>query len=192
MPASKFTLDEFQRLFPDNGACLQWLFQRHHAGRACPRCGATGQYYRQKNTSHYVCGCGGHQISPKAGTLFEHSSTDLTKWFLAIFWMSQSEKGVSAKELQLRLGVTYKTAWRMGARIRNLMRQGPLEPDEADWDFAEVEWDELDNGRLLCCKQRELEDLQRQVEEVRRQIDTIHTVEAMISRELREGSRGEH
>ena len=42
-------------------------------------------------------------------------------WFYAIFLFTTSRHGVSAKELQRQLGVTYKTAWRIAARIREHM-----------------------------------------------------------------------
>lgn len=136
MKQPKFTVQEFHRQFPDNETCLEHLFQTHHGHKACPKCGKIGNYHRQKNTAHYVCSCGGHQISPKAGTIFEKSDTDLVKWYFAIFLMSQSRNGVAAKELERSIGVTYKTAWRMQKQIRLLMtddpvlQQGEVEADE--------------------------------------------------------------
>lgn len=75
MKPPRFTVQEFSRQFSDNNACLEHLFQTHHGHKACPKCGKTGNYHRQKNTSHFVCSCGCHQISPKAGTIFEKSDT---------------------------------------------------------------------------------------------------------------------
>ena len=45
----------------------------------------------------------------------------LTKWFKALYFVSQDERGISAVELQARLGVTYKTAWYLLHRIRQAM-----------------------------------------------------------------------
>lgn len=126
---------DFQREFPDNEACLDYLFASLYPGAVCPKCGDS-RYYLQQGTSHYVCICGGHQISPKKGTIFHKSRTDLVKWFYAIYLFSISKNGVSANELQRQLGVTYKTAWRMGFQIRKLMEQplkkfgGVIEADE--------------------------------------------------------------
>jgi hypothetical protein len=64
------------------------------------------------------------EIHPLKETIFEKSSTDLTLWFHAIFLFSISKNGVSAKELQRQLGVTYQCAWRMAKQIRSLMDQG--------------------------------------------------------------------
>lgn len=125
MKQPKITILDFNRMFPDNATCLDHLFETHHGHKACPKCGQVGKYHRQANTSAYVCQCGAHQISPKAGTIFEKSDTDLVKWFFAIFLMSQSRNGVAAKELERQLGVTYKTAWRMAKEIRKLMQEAP-------------------------------------------------------------------
>jgi transposase-like protein len=74
---------------------------------------------------------------PLAGTIFEKSSTSLRLWFYAMFLITQTRSGVSAKQLQRELGVTYKTAWRMFKQIRMLMAQssgnllsGVVEVDE--------------------------------------------------------------
>lgn len=132
----KYTVLEFNKQFPDNETCIKHLFETHHGHKPCPKCGEVSAYHLQRGTSHFVCSCGGHQISPKAGTIFEKSDTDLVKWYFAIFLMSQSRNGVAAKELERQVGVTYKTAWRMQKQIRLLMQedsglmQGEIEADE--------------------------------------------------------------
>jgi transposase-like protein len=120
-----FSVVEFHQHFPDNDACLDYLFQMHFGHKHCPKCGAKGKYHLQAGTSHYVCQCGAHQISPKKATIFEKSDTNLVKWFHAIFLMSQSRNGVAAAEIQRQCGVTYKTAWRMAHQIRKLMQDDP-------------------------------------------------------------------
>jgi transposase-like protein len=71
------------------------------------------------------------------GTIFEDSATSLRLWFHAIFLMSQTRCGISAKQIERELGVTYKTAWRMANRIRTLLNQddtilgGTVEADES-------------------------------------------------------------
>ena len=73
-----------------------------------------------------------------AGTPFARSSTPLQKWFYAMYLFTTSRHGVSGKELQRQLGVTYKTAWRMGHKIRKYMGRvdgdpplsGHIETDE--------------------------------------------------------------
>lgn len=125
MKSPSFSIVEFTKSFPDNEACLDYLFEQSFGHKKCPKCARTGRYHLQAGTSHYVCQCGGHQISPKKGTIFEKSDTDLVKWFLAIFLMSQSKNGVAAKEIERMCGVTYKTAWRMAHQIRRMMEESP-------------------------------------------------------------------
>lgn len=55
------------------------------------------------------------------GTIFEDSATSLRLWFHAIYLMAQTRGGISAKQLERELGVTYKTAWRMAKQIRTLL-----------------------------------------------------------------------
>jgi transposase-like protein len=70
------------------------------------------------------------------GTLFEKSTTPLTLWFHAIFIFSNAKSGISAKEMERQLGVTYKTAWRILKLIRSSLKQsdkklkGDVEMDE--------------------------------------------------------------
>lgn len=136
MKAQKYTIQQFNEEYPDNTACLQYLFDTMYGTAKCPKCKRVGQYHRQEETSHYVCSCGGHQISPKKGTIFQKSDTDLYKWFFAMFLFSASKNGVSAKEIERQVGVTYKTAWRMAHQIRHLMKtvtekdSGTFEADE--------------------------------------------------------------
>lgn len=125
MKATRYTIQQFNHDFPDNSACLDHLFKSRYRAAKCPKCSRTGQYYRQEGHSHYVCTCGGHQLSPKKDTIFEKSDTDLYKWFFAMFLMSTCKNGVAAKEIERQVGVTYKTAWRMAKQIRSLMEQMP-------------------------------------------------------------------
>ena len=71
-----------------------------------------------------------------AGTIFHKSATPLKTWLEAMYWMSTTRSGRSAKELQRITGVTYKTAWRMFKQIRSLLDEdtkpltGEVEVDE--------------------------------------------------------------
>ena len=117
-------IQTFNKKFPNNEACLAWLFEAKFGNPTCPKCHKLNKYHQQKGSSHFVCACGGHQLSPKINTIFQKSDTDLYKWFFAIYLFSASKNGVAGKELQRQLGVTYKTAWRMTKQIRHLMKQG--------------------------------------------------------------------
>lgn len=111
----------FQR-FPSDDACLEHLFNaRFGQGHECPKCERNAKWYRLKSEQAFSCQWCGHHIHPMVGSIFEKSRTPLQLWFYAIFLFTTSKHGVSAKELQRQLGVTYKTAWRMAALIREHM-----------------------------------------------------------------------
>lgn len=121
-----YTLRDFQKQFPDDRACLDFLFkQRWPTGGTCDECGKKDCFHPIEKRRSYSCAWCGYQLYPTAGTIFHKSTTSLVSWFFAIFLMSTSRNGVAAKELQRQLGVTYKTAWRMAHEIRKLMQDDP-------------------------------------------------------------------
>ncbi|HTX22595.1 MAG TPA: IS1595 family transposase [Candidatus Aquilonibacter sp.] len=121
---TKYTVKEFNAQFPDDAACLQFIFEaRWPDGGKC-KCGKADCFYPVKGRRSYACSWCGYQISPTAGTIFHKSETSLKSWFFAMFLMASSKNGVAAKELERQLGVTYKTAHRMGHKIRQLMQGG--------------------------------------------------------------------
>jgi len=131
----KYTHKQFKQQFPNDTACLDHIFnERYGNAFSCPQCGKTG-FYRVTGRKCYACKCG-YQLHPLANTIFHKSSTKLTDWFFAIYLMSASKNGVSAKELERHLGCTYKTAWRIAKKIRDLMKEdysplkGTVEIDE--------------------------------------------------------------
>jgi transposase-like protein len=122
MAKKTFTVNEFFKRFPDDSSCLDHLMAvRYGTELDCPKCGKKGKFHRLRKLPAYVCQWCGHHIHPMAGTPFERSKTPLQKWFYAMYLFTTSRHGVPAKELQRQLGVTYKTAWRMGHEIRKYM-----------------------------------------------------------------------
>src|SRR6266567_2845725 len=103
----------------------------------CPKCGKETRHHRVKARPAYACQFCGHHEYPMVGTIFEGSATSLRLWFFAMYTMASTRCGVSAKQLERELGVTYKTAWRMFNKIRSLMDQdddqfsGTVEMDES-------------------------------------------------------------
>lgn len=125
-----YTLTHFRRDFPDDDACLLYLFKKRWGqhGPTCT-CGKRGDFHRVTGRRSFACAWCGAQLSPTAGTIFDHSPTPLTLWFYAMFVMCSAKNGVAALELKRQLGVTYKTAWRMAHAIRNLM-DDDTDPDK--------------------------------------------------------------
>lgn len=133
----RYTLRDFNHQFPDDDSCLDWLRYRLYPLKIlCPKCRRPTSHHRVKARKVYECDFCGHQLSPTAGTIFDHSPTPLKSWFYAIFLMSSTCTGISAKQLERELGVTYKTAWRMFTQIRKLMNETPTPL------FGQVEVDE--------------------------------------------------
>ncbi|MEX2457812.1 MAG: IS1595 family transposase [Actinomycetota bacterium] len=133
-----YTFSQFEKDFPDDAACLDWLVGfLYPDGIFCPKCGRVTKHHRVKSRPSYSCQfCGRHE-HPMKGTIFEDSATSLKLWFHAIYLMSQTRCGISAKQVEREIGVTYKTAWRMFNKIRSMLEQdgdpfdGTVEADEA-------------------------------------------------------------
>jgi hypothetical protein len=131
------TLLEFEARFPDDAACLDWLVEHlYPEGIYCPTHERITAHHRVKNRTCYECQCG-HQEYPMRGTIFEGSSTSLRLWFYAIYLMASTRCGISAKQLEREIRVSYPTAHRMFKQIRSLLGQdddflsGTVELDEA-------------------------------------------------------------
>lgn len=109
--------------------------QRWPHGPECPHCGERHSVTKLEGEKHrkglYQCNGCRAQFSVTVGTVFERSRIPLQKWVLATHLMAASKKGISAKQIERMLGVTYKTAWFMMHRIREAMTpsaktDGPL------------------------------------------------------------------
>ncbi len=151
---SRYSLMEFMKEFPDDDACLEWLWRTRYSDDGehayCLKCEAERafrQYRTKQQRQSWTCtGCGLH-VHPTAETIFHKSSTSLHLWFYAIYLITSTRCGISAKQLEREIGVTYKTAWRMMNLIRSkLMAQddtvlsGTVEADET---FHDIKWKTL-------------------------------------------------
>lgn len=127
-----YTFKQFQAEYPNDDACLEKLLMVKFGGTkfTCPACQVEANFHLMSKRKAYACQNCGHHVYPCAGTIFHKSSTQLTKWFFAMYLMTSTRHGVAAKELERQLGVTYKTAWRMAHQLRKLMASadysGPL------------------------------------------------------------------
>ena len=122
----KFSLRQFKRKYGNHEQCLEAIKQlRFPDPLECFKCKKHSVFYAVKGRTSYACKYCGFQIYPLAETIFEKTSTPLDLWFFAMYLMTQTHSGTSAKQLERMLGVTYKTAWRMFKQIRMLMAQSP-------------------------------------------------------------------
>lgn len=129
MATPKYTIHDFNRDYPDDDACFVAITEMlYPEGMTCRTCERIRPHSRITGRRAYACaGCGTH-VYPLAGTIFAKSTTPLKSWFYAMYLMASTRCGISAKQLERELGVTYKTAWRMFTQIRKLMDEdgGPL------------------------------------------------------------------
>jgi transposase len=121
-----YTIRDFNRDFPNDDTCLEWLKNYLYPdGIFCKHCSEVTKHHRVSNRPCYACDNCGNHVYPMVGTIFEKSTTPLKLWFYAIYLISSTRCGISAKQLQRELGVTYKTAWRMFHQIRLLLDEKP-------------------------------------------------------------------
>lgn len=144
-PSAKqaFSVREFFARFPDEQACLEHIMSVRFGGTKldCPSCGTVGaQFHKLRERRVYACPECRFQIAPTANTILHDTRTPLVSWFYAMYLFCTTRHGVSGKELQRQLGVTYKTAYRIGQQIRDLTEKaanfdellsGHVEIDEA-------------------------------------------------------------
>jgi hypothetical protein len=125
-------------MYPNDDACLDKIFKNRYGNISeCPTCHKKTNFYKRAGLKCYSCQWCGHCLFPLADTIFHKSSTSLKDWFYVIFLFSNSKNGVAAKEIERQLGVTYKCAWRICNKVRQLFADdidtlggGTVEMDE--------------------------------------------------------------
>ena len=136
----RLTVETFLERFPNDEACLEYLKEKRYPnGMAhCAKCNKERKHHRVTGRPAYACDYCGSMISPMAGTIFEHSSTSLRKWFYAMYLMGSTRCGISAKQIQRETGVTYKTAWRMFKQIRSLLSEPDMQLEGSTVEIDET------------------------------------------------------
>ena len=117
------SLPEFQKIFPDDDTCANWLFEmRWPDGFECPACGHKVCYALKTRKWLYECkGCQ-KQTSIRAGTMMQDSKLPLVTWFWAVYLMTSHSNGISALQLQKQLALgSYRTAWLLLGKLRAAM-----------------------------------------------------------------------
>ena len=117
------SLNAFLSLYGTEDQCFDALYQwRWPNGFLCPHCGhdrccqLNSRKLQQCNRCH-------RQTSITAGTIFDSTKLALTRWFQAIYLMTQNKKGVSAMKLHRHLGISYNAAWRMRHKLMQVMME---------------------------------------------------------------------
>ena len=96
-----------------------------------------GKRYRPAREGLYYCNACEKQFSVTVGTVMEDSHIPIHKWVYAFHLLCSSKKGISAHQLHRMLGVSYKSAWYLGHRIREAMRSGLPCPTDGRQPFQD-------------------------------------------------------
>ena len=118
-------LDLTDPVFHDEDKARQFLeAERWPNGVSCPWCGSLDDVRRLDKGGamgpgwYYCNACDQAKFTVRTGSIMERSHVPLAKWAMAFRLFAASKKGISSKQLQRMLGVSYKTAWFIGHRIR--------------------------------------------------------------------------
>ena len=117
------TLLEFNVKFGTEEQCREHLFEKRFGdGFICPKC---GHEHGVKVATRLLMQCSKchNQVSITSGTVMNDTKMPVRKWYFAIYLITSSKRGISSKELQRQIGVTYKTAWYVNKRVREAMTQ---------------------------------------------------------------------
>lgn len=133
------SLSQFLDWFQSDADCARYIARlRWGDGFSCPSCGRGSTGWLTKRNL-YICSACGKQTSVIAGTIFEKTRLPLLLWFRAIWFVTSSKSGVSAKELQRELGCSYQAAWLMLHKMRIAMKRPGRDKDRLS---GEIEVDE--------------------------------------------------
>lgn len=118
--------------------CIEHLEKIRWAGEPwCPHCDSDSVKPRKRRKHYYHCNTCNKDFTVLFGTIFEGSKLPLPKWFQLISLMLNAKGGISSKQIQRTLGITYKSAWYSAMRVRCAMvddfelLEGIVEMDEA-------------------------------------------------------------
>jgi len=123
------SLPDFQRLFPDDVACIAYLERsRWSDGFACPHCGVVGEPFRiATRPGVLTCRACRRQTGLTVGTVMERSHVPLSTWFWAAYLVASQTPGMSAVQFQRQLGLSrYETAFGILHKLRAAM----VRPDQ--------------------------------------------------------------
>lgn len=144
--------------FGSEDKCRAYLEALRWAGEVeCPRC-ESRKISKILKRNQYDCDSCRYQFSVTAGTIFNDSHLPLWKWFLAVYLLCESRKGVSANQMKRTLGISYKTAWYLCHRIRATMKEVNPEPLDGVVEIDETyvggkTYGKGDQGRSLKTKE---------------------------------------
>ena len=136
LPDYPITYLDFQRMFPDENACIQYLEKmRWPSGFVCANCSTKGEPFRFAARPKVLKCRSCHQDSSiTAGTVMHRSKINIHIWFWTAYLMATQKPGVSALELQKRLGIkSYETAFQLLHKLRAAMVRPDRDKIGSEW-----------------------------------------------------------
>jgi len=136
LPEYPITFLDFQRMFPDENACLRYLERmRWPSGFVCEKCVAAGEPFRFAARPKVLKCRSCHQdASVTADTVMHRSKTSIHVWFWAAYLVATQTPGVSALELQKKFGIArYETAFQLLHKLRAEMVRPGRDKIGAQW-----------------------------------------------------------
>jgi transposase-like protein len=122
---SDMNIDQLRQRFPNEQACRSFfesvMWQK---GRYCPHCHAEKSWLLKGSSARaglYQCSQCGRQFTVTTKTPMHSTKLPLWKWLLAMYYMVNSSKGVSSVFLAKWVGISQKSAWKLGHAIRQMM-----------------------------------------------------------------------
>jgi len=194
----------FTAHFDSEQACRDhFKSERDKQGVTCKKCSHRSHYWK-KDKQVYECKKCRFRTSLRSGTIMENSNLPFLVWYLAMFLMSTTKKGLSAKEMQRQLGLKrYEPVWAMVHKLRKAMGnrdarytlEGMIEMDEGYFTVSssEIEQSKGKRGRGAAGKQNvmvsaestPLEDLKtgkksKQVRYFKAKVLTDHSADQVV------------
>ena len=130
-------MDAVKRFDTEEKAEAWFVAQRWPAGITCPCCQSERvSAVASRKPQPFRCRACRKCFSVKTESLLHSSNIPLSKWAIAFYLYNTNLKGVSSMKLRRDLGITQKSAWYMGQRIREMWNPvadrfaGPVEADE--------------------------------------------------------------
>ena len=144
------SLFDLLQAFPDETSCIKYLEKKLWPdGEPISPYDPTSKVYR-RGDGMYRCKNTGKNFNIRIGTIFEGSKVELRKWFIAIFEITTSSKGISSVKLANDIGVTQKTAWYMNHRIREAFNMALEEKLDGEVELDETFVGGKNKRKHLC------------------------------------------
>lgn len=114
---------EISKIFPTDDSCMDYLEKVLWKEKpTCPYCHSS-KSTPIKDQKRYHCNNCNTAYSVTVNTIFHNTRLALSKWFLAIVLILNTQDRVSVRQLSRSLKVNKNTAWYLLSRIQKAMIQ---------------------------------------------------------------------